>query len=159
MCIRDRDGARAQTGSRDAALALTTPECGSVTYVSGASGLTGSELFRIGSVTKPYVATVVLQLVAEGKLSLDDKLDAWVTGVPNGSAITVRMLLNHTSGIFNYTTDPTFLAEPQKKRTPGELVQLAASHGAVDPPGSKWNYSNTNYILSLIHISEPTRPY
>lgn len=148
------DAARTQTGSRDAALAVTTPECGSVTYISGESQLTGGELFRIGSVTKTYVATVVLQLVGAGKLSLDDKLETWVTGVPNGSAITVRMLLNHTSGIFNYTTDTTFLANLKKKWTPDELVQLAVSHGAVDPPGTKWEYSNTNYVCLGIIVEK-----
>lgn len=63
-----------------------------------------------------------------------------------GVHITVRMLLNHTSGIFNYTTDATFLADLTKKWTPEELVQLAASHGALDPPGAIWKYSNTNYV-------------
>lgn len=140
------DGARAKTGSKDAAMAVTTPACGSVTYVSGESGLTGSELFRIGSVTKTYVAAVVLGLVGAGKLSLDDELEQWVSGVPNGSTITVRMLLNHTSGIFNYTEDPSVLSDLTKQWTPEELVAAAAAHGAVDPPGTKWKYSNTNYV-------------
>ncbi|MBK7583118.1 MAG: beta-lactamase family protein [Myxococcales bacterium] len=140
------DAARTKTGSRDAALAVTTPECGQETFVSGESGLTGNEVFRIGSVTKTYVAAVVMKLVGAGKLSLDDHLDKWISGVPNGDAISVRMLLSHQSGIFNYTTDPNFLADLKKKWTPDELVQLAASHGAVDPPGSVWKYSNTNYV-------------
>lgn len=132
--------------SRDAALAVTTPACGTVTYVSGESGLDGSELFRIGSVTKPYVAAVILKLVAAGKLGLEDHLEQWVSGVPNGQTITLRMLLNHTSGIFNYTEDVSFQSNPTKKWTPDEIVQLAAGHGAVSPPGSKWEYSNTNYV-------------
>lgn len=140
------DQARQSTGSRDAALAVTTEKCGTNAFVSGESKLTGSELFRIGSVTKTYVSAVVLRLVGAGKLSLDDKLDGWVSGVPNGSAITVRMLLNHTSGIFSYTQDPSFLSDLTKAWTPDELVQLAASHGAVNPPGTKWDYSNTNYV-------------
>lgn len=140
------EGARTKTGSRDAALAVTTPECGTKSYVSGDSGLTGAELFRIGSVTKTYVAAVILRLVGAGKLSLDDHLDKWVSGVPNGDAISVRMLLNHTSGIFNYTEDAGFLGDLQKKWTPDELVALAAAHGAVNPPGTTWKYSNTNYV-------------
>ncbi|MBI3206698.1 MAG: beta-lactamase family protein [Myxococcales bacterium] len=140
------DQARQSTGSRDAALAVTTEQCGTRAFVSGDSKLTGDELFRIGSVTKTYVSAVVLRLVGAGKLSLEDKLDQWVTGVPNGSAITVRMLLNHTSGIFNYTDDTSFLSDLSKAWTPDELVKLAVAHGAVNPPGTKWDYSNTNYV-------------
>lgn len=141
------DAARLATVSRDATMAITTPECGEHVYVSGDSGLTGQELFRIGSVTKTYVAALILELVGEGKLGLADTVDQWVAGVPNGATITVKMLLNHTSGVFNYTADPTFTSQPKKVWTPEELVALAASHGAAFAPGEKWSYSNTNYVL------------
>jgi D-alanyl-D-alanine carboxypeptidase len=60
--------------------------------------------FRVGSITKTFVATVVLQLVQEGRLRLDDSVERWLPGlVPNGRRMSVAMLLNHTSGIFNYT--------------------------------------------------------
>ncbi|MFO0564719.1 MAG: serine hydrolase domain-containing protein [Polyangiaceae bacterium] len=140
------ESARVKEKSRDAALAVISEDCGVQSFVRGDSNLTGAELFRIGSVTKTYVASIVLGLVGAGKLSLDDKLDTWVTGVPNGNAITLRMLLNHTSGIFNYTSDASFLADLGKVWQPEELVALASAHGAVDPPGSVWKYSNTNYI-------------
>jgi CubicO group peptidase (beta-lactamase class C family) len=69
--------------------------------------------FRVGSVTKSFVATVVLQLVGEGRLSLDDTLERWLPGlVPNGEQITVRQLLNHTSGLYDYTDD---LPEPPRR--------------------------------------------
>lgn len=79
----------------------------------GASGLgdlranrpaRAGDRFRVGSVTKSFVATLVLQLVGEGRLSLDDNLERWLPGlVPKGEQITVRELLNHTSGLYNYT--------------------------------------------------------
>jgi D-alanyl-D-alanine carboxypeptidase len=66
-----------------------------------------SSRFRIGSVTKTFVATVVLQLVDEGRLALDDPLARHLPGiVPNGTAITVRQILNHTSGLFDYAHEP-----------------------------------------------------
>src|SRR5207249_3944094 len=70
-----------------------------------------TDRFRIGSVTKTFVATVALQLVGKGTLALDDTVERWLPGlVPNGKTITVRELLNHTSGIFDYTNDQGFIA-------------------------------------------------
>ena len=70
-----------------------------------------ADRFRIGSVTKSFVATIVLQLVNEGKLSLDDSVEQWLPGVvPNGSAITIRHLLSHRSGLFDYVRDKQILA-------------------------------------------------
>src|SRR3954470_15143963 len=66
--------------------------------------------FRIGSVTKTFTATAILQLAGERKLSLDDTVERWLPGlVPGGEQITVRELLNHTSGLFNYTEDESIL--------------------------------------------------
>ena len=89
----------------------------------GASGLAdlrakrparAGDRFRVGSVTKSFVATLVLQLVGEGRLSLDDNLERWLPGlVPNGEQITVRQLLNHTSGLYNYMErQPSALLTP-----------------------------------------------
>ncbi len=73
----------------------------------------------MGSNTKTMVATVVLQLVAEHRLQLTDPVEKWLPGlIPNGSAITLRMLLNHTSGLFNYTKTPT-CSRRSPARTPG----------------------------------------
>jgi D-alanyl-D-alanine carboxypeptidase len=108
--------------------------------------------FRVASITKPFVSAVVLQLVAEGKLSLGDSVERWLPGlVPNGGAITLRELLDHTSGMFNYTEDQTFgdavVSQPSRTWQPRELVGYATSHGPLFPPGSSWSYSNTNYVL------------
>ncbi|HEY5878045.1 MAG TPA: serine hydrolase domain-containing protein [Nakamurella sp.] len=117
--------------------------------------------FRAGSITKSMVATVALQLVGEGKLRLDDTVERWLPGsVPQGDSITLRQLLNHTSGIYNYTDDPAFLgdlvADPTRTRSPESLVAVATSHPPLFQPGSSWSYSNTNYILVGLIIQAAT---
>jgi D-alanyl-D-alanine carboxypeptidase len=110
--------------------------------------------FRIGSVTKSFVATVVLQLVGEGRLGLDDNLERWLPGlVPGGERVTVRQLLNHTSGLFNYTDD---LPEPPRRFRPRELVAIATGHKPLFAPGAQFSYSNTNYILAGLLVERVT---
>jgi D-alanyl-D-alanine carboxypeptidase len=111
-----------------------------------------SDQFQMGSTTKTVTATVALQLVGEGLLSLDDTVEHWLPGaLPNGEEITVRMLLQHTSGIFDYTADEAFamslLAEPTRKHTPDELLALAIAHEPTFAPGAGWAYSNTGFVV------------
>jgi D-alanyl-D-alanine carboxypeptidase len=107
--------------------------------------------FHIGSITKGFVSSVVLQLAGERRLSLDDTVEHWLPGlVPNGAAITVRQLMNHTSGVPEYIDEPfllEILRDPLKTWRPLELVRLAVAHPPVFAPGTSWAYSNTNYIL------------
>ncbi|WP_412542853.1 serine hydrolase domain-containing protein [Longispora sp. K20-0274] len=118
--------------------------------------------FRVGSVTKTFTSTVALQLVGEGRLRLDDTVERWLPGrVPNGGGITVRQLLNHTSGIFNYTdvlftTPEALLADRYKRWTPDQLVDLAVAQPPNFPPGTSWAYSNTNYVLAGMIIEKVT---
>lgn len=124
--------------------------------------------FRIASATKTYVSTVVLQLVGEGKLSLDDTVEDWLPGVVSGNGndggkITVRQLLNHTSGLFNYTADfpaLTGIAAYQAGRyttwTDEQLVGIATRHEPSFEPGANWSYSNTNYTLAGMIIKKVT---
>lgn len=117
--------------------------------------------FRVGSITKTMVATVVLQLVGEGTLRLNDTVERWLPGlVPNGDSITLRQLLNHTSGIYNYTEDPRFLRlvveNPLRTFSPRRLVAFATAHPPLFPPGTGWSYSNTNYILAGLIIRAAT---
>jgi D-alanyl-D-alanine carboxypeptidase len=112
--------------------------------------LRAGDRFRIGSVTKSFVATVVLQLAGEGRLTLDDPLERWLPGiVPNSERITLRHLLTHTSGIYNYTDDPSFTRalrkNPRRVLAPADLVRIATAQPAREP--GEWSYSNTNYIL------------
>ncbi|MER7175858.1 serine hydrolase domain-containing protein [Streptomyces mesophilus] len=118
--------------------------------------------YRIGSTTKTFTATVLLQLVGEGRLSLDDSVEKWLPGVVqgnghDGSRITVRQLLNHTSGIFNYTNDAGVLAKLVGQGfldhrfdsvLPQDLVRTAMGHAPDFAPGTSWAYSNTNFILA-----------
>lgn len=118
--------------------------------------LAANDTFRMGSNTKTMVATVILQLVAEHRLKLSDPVDVWLPGlVPNGSAITVHMLLQHTSGLFNYTNDPAvlkaFTGQDTRAWTPRELLAAAVRHAPLFAPGTDYSYSNTNYVaLGLI---------
>ena len=94
----------------------------------------------------------MLQLVAAGKVRLDDSVERWLPGlVPNGAAITIQDLLDHTSGLFNYTDDSDFdqavVADPARTWSPRELVAFATAHPPLFPPGTGWFYSNTNYVL------------
>jgi D-alanyl-D-alanine carboxypeptidase len=116
--------------------------------------------FRIASITKTFTATAVLLLAQDNLLSLDDSVDKWLPGlVPNGTRITVRQLLNHTSGLYNYT-DYTFYKKvcqvPGKTWTPEELVALSKSHAPYFEPGKGWKYSNTNYILLGMIVEKST---
>ncbi|HSM71770.1 MAG TPA: serine hydrolase domain-containing protein, partial [Anaerolineales bacterium] len=103
----------------------------------------------IGSITKTFTAVVVMQLVEEGKLTLDDTVDAWFPEQPDGDKITVRMLLSHTSGLAGYTsTWGTDLDKWSRDWTPEELIAEANKAGTLGKPGSSIaHYSNTNYIM------------
>jgi D-alanyl-D-alanine carboxypeptidase len=124
-----------------------------------------ADTFRIASVTKPFTATVVLQLVGEGVLSLDDTVQDWLPGiVRDADRITIGQLLHHTSGIADYFDDPAVL-EPYLQGdyghvwTPQQLVEIADQLGATGAPGGEWSYSNTNYaIVGLIVEAATGRP-
>src|SRR4051812_12039603 len=106
-----------------------------------------ADRWRIASLTKTFVATVVLQLEADGKLDIDDPVEKHLPGVvPNGPAITLRELMNHTSGLFNYT-DTTVAPSFGHVWSPAELLALAFAQPPNFAPGSNWSYSNTNYVV------------
>jgi D-alanyl-D-alanine carboxypeptidase len=124
--------------------------------------------FRIGSATKTFTAAVVLQLVGEGRISLDDTVDHWLPGLVHGngndgSRITVRQLLQHTSGLPEVAPQIPALnsaagyrAERFRTYTPEEVVGLAMQNSPKFPPGEGWSYSNTNYILAAMIIEKAT---
>ncbi|AWS47836.1 serine hydrolase [Streptosporangium sp. 'caverna'] len=127
--------------------------------------------FRIGSSTKTFVATLVLQLVAEGTIGLDSPAADYLPEFGLDRRITVRMLLQHTSGVFNHTGDyddgvtfvPGIVWSGQewvdnRFRTyrPQELVELALSKPARFEPGTDWSYSNTNYVLARLLVEKVT---
>jgi D-alanyl-D-alanine carboxypeptidase len=124
--------------------------------------------FRVGSNTKTFVAVVVLQLVGEGRLSLDDTVERWLPGVVagngnDGGTVTVRQLLQHTSGIYNYTADLAVLSSEEGYHThrldhydDADLVAIAMAHPPVFAPGTRWEYSNTNYTLAGMVVEAVT---
>jgi D-alanyl-D-alanine carboxypeptidase len=114
------------------------------------------DLFRIASITKAFVATLVLKLDEEGVLSVEDKLSKWIPSFPGGDAIPLYRLLNHTSGIYNFIlTYPQFCPTPSA--APQDLVQIAIDHGPSFAPGAGFEYSNTNYILLGMVIEAATQ--
>lgn len=125
--------------------------------------------FRIGSISKVFSSVVLLQLEAEGKVDLDDTLERRLPGVVRGNGndggrITIRQVLNHTSGLYNYTEDTgvwkslstDFLKHRYDTRKPADLVRTALSHQPDFKPGTNWHYSNTNYLLAGMLIEKLT---
>jgi D-alanyl-D-alanine carboxypeptidase len=138
--------------------AVTAPGKSDVIIVKGLNDLqkrtaiSTADNFRIGSVTKTFTSIVMLQLASEGKVSLDDPVSKYEPQVPNGSSITVRMLLNHTSGLYSYTDDPGFQkaieTEPLRPWTPDEVINIGLSHPPMFAPGTSFAYDNTAYVLA-----------
>jgi D-alanyl-D-alanine carboxypeptidase len=123
--------------------------------------LTSQDQFEIGSNTKTFTSVLALQQVDRGRLNLDKPVETYLPGVvPNGKNITVRMLLNHTSGLFSYTGDPDFFAklaeDPQHVWTEQELLDVAFKHQPNFAPGASWSYSNTNYTLLGMILQKQT---
>ncbi|MFB7906968.1 serine hydrolase domain-containing protein [Kitasatospora sp. NPDC056076] len=106
---------------------------------------------RIGSESKTFTATAVLRLVDQGKVALDDPISKYVDGVPGGDGITVRQLGEMRSGLFPYSSDPDFvntlIGDPNHVFTPDQLLAYGYKHPAVFPPGQRFQYNNSNYII------------
>ncbi|WP_420717422.1 serine hydrolase domain-containing protein [Streptomyces sp. WM6378] len=136
-------------------------------YTAGVGDLaTGSKVpkdgqVRIGSNTKTFTAVVVLQLVGEGKIGLDASVETYLPGLVRGEGIdgrhiTVRQLLQHTSGLPNYTDGLDVDAVRYQYFEPRELLDRALKHKADFPPGTKWAYSNTNYLFAGLIVQKVT---
>lgn len=128
-----------------------------------------SDRFRAGNLTNTFVATVLLQMEAEKKLSLDDTVERHLPGVVtgegnDGAAITVRQLLNHTSGLYDYTVDPKFvetytagdgfLKHRYDTLTPQQRLKVAFSHAPSFEPGAKHWFSHTNDVLAALIVEK-----
>ena len=117
------------------------------------------ELFmRIGSNTKSFTTTAILQLVDQGRIGLDDPIETYVPGVPNGDQITIRQLGMMRSGLLNYAdiTIPRLASEPQRQWTAEELLAIAFSHPPLFAPGARFDYSNTNTVLLGVVVEQVT---
>ena len=103
--------------------------------------------YCIGSITKSFTATIIMQLIEENKLSLDTKLANFFPKIPYSKDITIEQLLRHRSGLVNYTNSPYFHSWSDTARTKSEMVEKFIENGAGFKPSEMSQYCNTNYVL------------
>lgn len=133
-----------------------------VSDLEAATPMSPDATFRIASLTKPFTASVVMQLVADGTVGLDDTVEQWLPGlVTDADRITIRQLLGHTSGVADYFSDPAVVApylegDEGYVWTPQQLVEIADHLGATFEPGTDFSYSNTNYALVGLIVEAAT---
>jgi len=138
-----------------------------VSDLSSNAAMTANDKFRVGSISKTFTSTVVLQLAQEGKIGLDDAVSEWLPDVAavltkyDLDQITIRMLLNHTSGIHSYTdvADPVFQGTYQNPMTVwsrSDILSVVNTHEPDFAPGAGWRYSNANYYILGILIEKVT---
>ncbi len=141
--------------------AVLVPGVGTWKGVNGISSvghpITSDMLLGIGSNTKTYVSATMLKLQEMGKVNLDDTIGTWIHGYANiNGQITIRQVLNHTSGIYSFTSNPAFgdsiVADFNRVWTPEEMLQFVQA--PVFAAGTSWDYSNTNYIIAGIIIKQ-----
>lgn len=118
------------------------------TAVDPASGPVDPDVaWNIGSVTKTFVAVVVLQLAEKGALDLDAGIASFLPELPDAGRITPRQLLQHTSGLAEYIDEPAVANDARREWRPSELIAVAEAAGRVGEPGAAYHYANTNYII------------
>jgi D-alanyl-D-alanine carboxypeptidase len=149
-----------------AALATVTDANGKTTSQTAGTAELGKHVpvpkngqVRAGSNTKAFVAAVVMQLVAEGKVELDKPITHYLPGAIKDDRVTVRQLLNHTSGLANYTQYmglDKFEEVRHRYYEPRELLDIANAQAPTNEPGAKFKYSNTNYVLLGLLIQKTT---
>jgi len=148
---------RQQAGIPGVVVGLWMPGKGSYVRATGVADkvtrrpMTPDVFLRIGSETKTFTVTALLELVDDHRIRLDDPISRYVRGVPNGRRITLRQLAEMRSGLFPYTADPDFvhdlLSDPQRSFTPREVLAYGFRHKNTFAPGAQFQYSNTNLVL------------
>lgn len=142
----------------------TTVLTSGVADLSTGAPVAADSRFRIGSMTKMFVATVVLQLVAEHRVDLDAPIERYLPGVVRGNGndgrhITVRELLQHTSGLpdyMDYISEQAVVTDPLTHYSPQDLLNIALAHPSLFKPGTSESYSNTDYVLAGLLIQAVT---
>jgi D-alanyl-D-alanine carboxypeptidase len=111
--------------------------------------VSNDSVFRVGSVTKQFTAVALLLLAEEGKVSLQDKLSKYYPNFPRANDITVEQMLHHTSGIYNYTSAPSFAVDGMVHRSTDEMVEYIGKLPKTQDfePGTDWSYSNSAYFI------------
>ncbi len=116
--------------------------------------------YRIGSISKSFTAVIILQMVAENKITLETKLSKFFPQLPNASTITIHHLLSHSSGLHNFTNDKAYLEYMTKPKSREEKLKIFKKGGTDFKLGAKHEYSNTNYVLlSLIAEDVDKKPF
>lgn len=116
--------------------------------------------YKIGSVTKMFTSAIIFQLIEEKKLLLTTTLSNFYPQVKNADKITISDLLNHKSGIYNYTEDESFSSYNTQLQSKSKMLELITSHAPAFEPGAKANYSNSNYLFLGYIIEDVTKqPY
>jgi CubicO group peptidase (beta-lactamase class C family) len=103
--------------------------------------------YRIGSISKLFTATMIFQLVEDNKISLEETLDKYFPVIPNADRITISNLLNHRSGIHNFTNDPAYMTYNEMPKTQEEMIEIMAAGGSDFDPDTKAEYSNSNFVI------------
>lgn len=116
---------------------------------------TENSKYRIGSISKSFTAALILKAIEEKKLDLNQTIDTWFPSIKNSERITVHNLLNHRSGIHNFTDDADYTTWNTKPKTEEEMLETIIKAGTDFEPDSKAQYSNSNYVL-LSYILEKT---
>lgn len=116
-----------------------------------------STVYRIASITKQFTAAAVMRLVERGVVRLEDPVTKHLPQYPQWSAVTVRQLLNHTSGIRSYTSLPAWRETWDHELTPARIVALVEKDALEFVPGARWSYNNTGYVLLGMIVERVTR--
>lgn len=118
-------------------------------YMSSSEKLpaTNQTKYRIGSITKMFTAAMIFQLIEDGKLSLTTTIDKYFPQLPNASKITISNLLNHRSGLHNFTDDPEYVTWETQPKTQDEMLAIIAKSPVDFQPNEKCSYSNSNYVV------------
>lgn len=131
-------------------------------YISGTEkkpAITATR-YRIGSISKMFTASMIFQLIEEGKIKLTTTLDTYFPDIPNASKITISNLLNHRSGIHNFTSDPEYMTYMTQPKTEDEMVKIISKNKVDFEPDAKASYSNSNFVLLGYIIEKITKqPY
>ncbi|WP_418959270.1 serine hydrolase domain-containing protein [Streptomyces tritici] len=157
---------RVQAGIPGVAVGVWMPGKGCYLKATGVADtatrapMTTDGYVRIGSETKTFTVTALLQLVDQGRVGLDDPIAKYVAGVPNGARITLRHLAEMRSGLFPYTSDPEFirtlLSDPYRTFTPQEVLAYGYRHDNTSDPGVRFQYSNSNLVLLGLVVEKVT---
>ena len=155
----------AAAGSGGVAVALANRTTPQLVLAAGSNGPNGAAIssdaeFRVGSLTKTYVAVMTLQLVDEGQVGLDDLVTQYLPGLTIADGVTIRQLLAHRSGIPEHTDGelgPAVLTDPARTWRPADVLALVEDQKRDFPPGDHFAYSNTNYIIAGLLLEQVTQ--